>query len=375
MNKIQKISSIITASLFLVLILGGSLFCIIAPDKAVSATERRKLAQFPTLSTESINSGKFFENFDKYAADQLPLRDTLRGIKALTRFNLLGRLENNGIVIREDTAIKLATSYNEALLKANVELWNSIAKENFSSANLYYSIVPDKGYFLSDTYYPHLNYDKLMDTVRENAPSGASEISIADRLKLTDYYSTDLHWKQESVYPIAAYLAEVLGTTIDAEQSYTDKSLGDFYGVYVGQSALPLDPDSLTIRENSTTQSVNVYVYRSSGMKIKRVPSAVYNIDSMSADDMYSVFLAGSESIVEIENPNVSNGKTLAVFRDSFSSSLMPYLMSGYERIIMFDTRYMASSILGSLKQLRLSEVTDVLFLYSVTTITETVMR
>ena len=167
----------------------------------------------------------------------------------------------------------------------------------------------------------------------------------------------------------------MLGTTIDAEQSYTDKSLGDFYGVYVGQSALPLDPDSLTIRENSTTQSVNVYVYRSSGMKIKRVPSAVYNIDSMSADDMYSVFLAGSESIVEIENPNVSNGKTLAVFRDSFSSSLMPYLMSGYERIIMFDTRYMASSILGSLKQLRLSEVTDVLFLYSVTTITETVMR
>lgn len=374
MNKIQKISSIITASLFLVLILGGSLFCIIAPDQAVSVTERRQLAQFPTLNSESINSGKFFEDFDKYAADQLPMRDTLRGIKAFTRFNLLGRLENNGIVIREGTAVKLTTSYNEALLKANVELWNSI-KDNFTSANLYYSIVPDKGYFLSDTYYPHLDYDKLMDTVRENAPSGASEITIADRLKLTDYYSTDLHWKQESVYPIAAYLAEVLGTTIDAEQSYTDRNLGDFYGVYAGQSALPLDPDSLTIRENSTTQSVNVYVYRSSGMKIKRVPSAVYNIDSMSADDMYSVFLAGSESIVEIENPNVSNGKTLAVFRDSFSSSLMPYLMSGYERIIMFDTRYMASSILGSLKQLRLSEVTDVLFLYSVTTITETVMR
>ncbi len=374
MNKIQKISSIITASLFLVLILGGSLFCIIAPDQAVSVTERRQLAQFPTLNSESINSGKFFEDFDKYAADQLPMRDTLRGIKAFTRFNLLGRLENNGIVIREGTAIKLTTSYNEALLKANVKLWNSI-KDNFTSANLYYSIVPDKGYFLSDTYYPHLDYDKLMDTVRENAPSGASEITIADRLKLTDYYSTDLHWKQESVYPIAAYLAEVLGTTIDAEQSYTDRNLGDFYGVYAGQSALPLDPDSLTIRENSTTQSVNVYVYRSSGMKIKRVPSAVYNIYSMSADDMYSVFLAGSESIVEIENPNVSNGKTLAVFRDSFSSSLMPYLMSGYERIIMFDTRYMASSILGSLKQLRLSEVTDVLFLYSVTTITETVMR
>lgn len=374
MNKIQKISSIITASLFLVLILGGSLFCIIAPDQAVSVTERRQLAQFPTLNSESINSGKFFEDFDKYAADQLPMRDTLRGIKAFTRFNLLGRLENNGIVIREGTAIKLTTSYNEALLKANVELWNSI-KDNFTSANLYYSIVPDKGYFLSDTYYPHLDYDKLMDIVRENAPSGASEITIADRLKLTDYYSTDLHWKQESVYPIAAYLAEVLGTTIDSEQSYTDRNLGDFYGVYAGQSALPLAPDSLTIRENSTTQSVNVYVYRSSGMKIKRVPSAVYNIDSMSADDMYSVFLAGSESIVEIENPNVSNGKTLAVFRDSFSSSLMPYLMSGYERIIMFDTRYMASSILGSLKQLRLSEVTDVLFLYSVTTITETVMR
>lgn len=364
----------ITASLFFVLILGGSLLCIFAPDKAVSVTERRPLAQLPAMNSGSINSGKFFEDFDKYAADQLPLRDTLRSVKAFTRFNLLGRLENNGIVIRDGTAIKLTTSYNEALLKANVTLWNSI-KDAFPAADIYYSIIPDKGYYLSGTYYPHLDYDKLMDIVRENAPADTREITIADRLTLTNYYSTDLHWDQASIYPIAEYLAGVLETTIDAEQSYTDISLGDFYGVYAGQSALPLTPDTLVIRENCTTQSVNVYVYRSSGMKLKRIPAAVYSIDSMSSNDMYSVFLAGSESIVEIENPNVRNGKTLAVFRDSFSSSLMPYLMSGYERIIMFDTRYMASGILGSLTQLRLSEVTDVLFLYSVTTITETVMR
>lgn len=375
MSKIQKISSVITACLFLVIILGGSLLCIIVPDREVSLTERRKLAQFPTLSADSVNSGKFFEEFDKYAADQLPLRDTLRGIKAFTRFNVLGRLENNGIVIRDNTAIKLSTTYNEALLKANVELWDSIVKSNFPSANLYYSIIPDKGYFLSDTYYPHLDYGKLMDIVRENAPAGASELTVADHLELSDYYSTDIHWRQEAIYKLASYLAGELDTTIDPEQSYTDRVLGDFYGVYSGQSALPLSPDSLIIRENDTTKSVDVYVYRSSGLKIKRTASSVYGVDSMSESDMYSVFLAGSEAIVEIENPNVSNGKTLAIFRDSFSSSMIPYLMSGYERIIMLDTRYMASAALSTFKQLRLNEVTDVLFLYSVTTITEAVMR
>ncbi len=375
MNKMQKIASMITASLFLVIILGGALLCVLMPDKALSLSERRELEQFPTLNMGTINDGTFFEKFDKYAADQLPFRDTLRSIKAFTRFNLLGRLENNGIVLKDGTAIKLSTSYNGSLLKANVELWDKIASKNFTSANLYYSIIPDKGYFLSDTMYPHLDYDKLMTTVRDNAPAGATEITISDKLTLKDYYATDLHWKQENVYPIADYLAGILGTTIDAESTYTDKSLGDFYGVYTGQSALPLDPDSLIIRENATTSSVNVYTYASKNNKIVRVASEVYGIDSMDENDMYSVYLAGSEAIVEIVNPNVKNGKTLAIFRDSFTSSLAPYLMSGYERVILLDTRYMASAALSSMSQLRLSEVTDVLFLYSVTTITETVMR
>lgn len=375
MSKIKRISSIITASLFLVLILGGSLLCILMPDAATSLSERRPLEQFPTISKDNINDGTFFEKFDKYAADQLPFRDQLRAIKAFTRFNLLGRLENNGIVIKDDTAIKLSTSYNEALFKANIELWSKIVSKNFASANLYYSIVPDKGYFLSDTMYPHLDYDKLMATVRDNAPAGATEITISDKLTVKDYYSTDLHWKQENIYPIASYLAEVLGTTIDAESTYTDRNLGDFYGVYTGQSALPLAPDSLVIRENGTTSAVSVYTYGSNGLKIERKPSTVYGIDSIDENDMYSVYLAGSEAIVEIVNPNIKNGKTLAIFRDSYTSSLAPYLMSGYERVILLDTRYMASAALGSLPQLRLSEVTDVLFLYSVTTITETVMR
>ena len=78
--------------------------------------------------------------------------------------------------------------------------------------------------------------------------------------------------------------------------------------------------------------------------------------------DHYDIFLSGAISLIKITNPMGDDGKKLVVFRDSFSSSLTPLLMSGYSEIILIDTRYINPVMMS-----RYVEFTnqDVLFLYS----------
>ena len=49
--------------------------------------------------------------------------------------------------------------------------------------------------------------------------------------------------------------------------------------------------------------------------------------------------------MITIENPQApgtdAEGRELVVFRDSFGSSLLPLMISGYEKITIFDIRYL----------------------------------
>jgi len=74
------------------------------------------------------------------------------------------------------------------------------------------------------------------------------------------------------------------------------------------------------------------------------------------------MFLGGADALLTIENPNAVTNKELILFRDSFGSSLAPYLAEGYQKITMVDIRYIQPEMLGYFIEF---EGQDVLFLYS----------
>ena len=97
-------------------------------------------------------------------------------------------------------------------------------------------------------------------------------------------------------------------------------------------------------------------------------------MEKVSGKDPYEMFLSGTMPLITIEKQNGNPDNHLILFRDSFGSSLAPLLLSGYERIVIVDTRYMMSDVLGMIEGLDLT-ATDVLFMYSTTTLNLTVMR
>lgn len=353
MKKAKFISIILV---FCILIGGASVWLFAKEDIETSEWERRKLQQFPEITFERVMDGKFMKDFVSYMTDQFPLRNEFRRLKANVLFKVYQQKDNGGVYIQDGYASKIDAKINPESVDHFIgrmdNLYNSYIKD--TDCKVYFSAIPDKNYFLAEKGgYPAMNYDELYRVLGDRL-SYMTNIDIRDLLEISDYYTTDTHWKQECIVDVANYIREQIG--MEAVNDYESKSAGDFYGVYYGQSALNLDPDEIIYLENEEIRAAEAYIYETD----KTVP--IYNLEKLEAMDHYDIFLSGAISLIKITNPMGDDGKKLVVFRDSFSSSLTPLLMSGYSEIILIDTRYINPVMMS-----RYVEFTnqDVLFLYS----------
>lgn len=353
-SKIQKIITLVLCVLFVAALpIAG----VLLPDMDASESERRPLEKFPELSWSTILDGSFMDGFEAYTLDHFPLRDSFRGIKAFAVYNIFSHSDNNDIYLTDSHAVKaeypLKSDELAYAAKRFSDVYERFLKD--STASVYYSVIPDKAYFVEDgADVLKMDYDAFLEEYSESM-SFAEYIDIMPHLTLNDYYSTDTHWRQEFIIPVAHELISAMGATPTAEYEMVDTEV-PFYGVYSGQSAVNLDPDSLFYLDSDVFDGVSVYDFETAG----EVP--VYDMEKLSDSDPYEMFLSGPKSLLVMENKNVTEKRELVLFRDSFGSSIAPLLIESYSKITLVDIRYIKAEMLGSLVDF---ENADVLFLYS----------
>lgn len=353
----EKVKSICMAVGFLLVIIGLGLAFLIIPDKEISVSERRKLIGFPEASLKTVSSGEWFGEFDKYMLDQFPLRDELRMIKAISEYGLFAKADNNGIYISEGYVCKTDYPLDEDAVTEGCEKLNQLYNDYFGGATAYYSIIPDKNYFLAEKS-GHLcvDYDKLFSAVDECLDNKFKYIDIISCLNIDNYYKTDLHWKQQDIIPVADRILAEMKMSIP-KRSYSQMTLTPFYGAYFGQAALPISPDELTYLDNESLEKCTVY------NPLKNTYSTIYETEAFGGIDSYDIFLSGAESLLIIDNPDNPEGDELYIIRDSFSSALTPLIIESCSKIVLIDPRYIATE--NIMKYLNPAENAKVLFIFS----------
>lgn len=344
---------------------GFCLFSILKPREEESVSERRPLASFPVLSCDSVSSGAFMADFETYALDQFPLRDTFRGVKAWTVLSLLGRKDNNGLYMEEGHLSKLDYPLNTDSITHAADRFRYVYDRYLwgKDTRVYLSVIPDKNYFLAEQNgYPSMDYQALFQQIQRETDF-AEYIDIAPLLHISDYYSTDAHWRQEAIQDVAQSIGSHMGISLRAVY---EKQRADipFYGVYSGQWALPLPAEELYYLTNEILDRCTVYDYEAGA----RIP--VYDLSKASGKDPYEMFLAGPKSILTIENQEALTSRELILFRDSFGSSIAPLLAEGYAKITLVDIRYISPVMLDKFITF---ENQDVLFLYSASVLNNSV--
>lgn len=327
------------------------------PDKALSVSERRPLAQKPQMQAQSILSGKFMTDFGKYTLDQFPLRDGFRRIKAQFHQKVLGQKDNNGIYLYQGVAAKQEYPLNTASVSHALERFGRIYEQYLADSRVFMAVVPDKGYYLAQpSGHLALDYETMFDMVRQGMP-WAEHIDLTQSLSASDYYRTDTHWRQEQLLPVAQKLCQALGVEQPQQELYTQTGLDrPFYGVYYGQAALPMEPETVYVLECPLLSECTVQDFETGKT------GTLYDWSKLDSPDLYDVYLSGARALLTIENPNAATDRELIVFRDSFGSSLAPLLVQGYARVTLVDIRYLRADLLDQVMDFHGQ---DVLFLYS----------
>ncbi len=352
-QKWNAAAGILTAALWLGLACAAWLL----PSRDVSDTERRPLAQMPAFSAGALTDGSFMEDFESYSLDQFPLRESFRTLKAGFHYGVLRQKDNNGIYLSQGYAAQLEYPLHEESVHHALSVFRRICDQYLKDNRVYLSVIPDKSYYLAyGTEYPVMDYGQLLQQMQAGLPD-ADYVNLVDLLMLGDYYRTDTHWRQERLLPAAQRLCQAMGAAAPREEDFTVQAAEQpFYGVYYGQAALPMAPDTLYTMESALLSQCTVYHYETGKN------GAVYDRQKLEGKDLYEVFLSGPVSLLRIENPLAQTDRELILFRDSFGSAIAPLLVQGYKTVTLVDIRYVSSAMLP-----RFLEFTDqdVLFLYS----------
>lgn len=354
-KKIRALGAVVLVSLWAIL----SLTAWFSADKERSEAERRPLQQKPLLTADTLLSGSYMEKFEDYSVDQFPLRDSFRTAKSLFSYGALRKKDNNGIYIADGYGAKLDYPVNDASLSYAQKKLNAIYRQYLEGTDcrIYMTIVPDKGYYLAEPNgYPAMDYGKLFSYMAENMP-WAQMVDITQILRISDYYRTDTHWRQERLLKTAQTLCRAMGAAEPKEEDFAPVlATQKFYGVYYGQAALPMKPEELYVMESPLLKACRVYNYETGRY------TDIYDREGLSGADPYDVYLSGAQAILTVENPHADTDRELIMFRDSFASTLAPLLVQGYRTVTLVDIRYVSSALLSD--YLTFQEQ-DILFVYS----------
>lgn len=359
-NTVKKCFSILFCA---VLVIGLASYIFISP-RAFSEKENRTLAGPPQIGADSLGSGSFATDFESYANDQFIWRDFAVSIKANLE-KLSGKKENNGIYFADDNyLIEKPTSTDTAIAKANLESIKKVALSGKYDVSV--MLVPTAFEVLKDKL-PENAYNPIQKDVAKLANetldgSGAKFIDPTNELSLHKdeyiYFRNDHHQSAFGSYLVYKTWCEANGIEAYSEQDFAKKDLSDeFYGTTWSRSSITSavgDTVSIYEPEFDISYEVNYVVDN-------KTADTMYEMSWIDKKDKYSVFFDGNHPIVTVNTSN-KNGKKIAVFKDSYANSVLPFLVNHYENVHVIDLRYYS---VNPLMYLDANGITEMLVLYN----------
>jgi len=348
---VEKFSVVIV---FAVIIGGLSVINLFVSPPQILYSERRLPERMPALNAENLLSGEFMAGFEPAAADAFPFRDGFRAIRAVTVFGAFLQTDKDGVYFDTHGIGSFAQTNPESVALA-AEKIAAVAAE-LDGLNIFYAFIPDKSVFAERTR-PGFDAELTENILRERLdPQGLQFISLCGAVDASTFFRTDLHWAQSGLSLVAQELAAAMDIELPPVLNAQWTEAGNFYGVYVGQLALPVRSELMLYFDNP---DVRAYYLIAGELQ----PGPVYDLEMFRGIDPYDIFLRGIQPLVVIENDNAATDRHLYIFRDSFASPLAPLLASAYSRTTLVDFRFIDMRTVRQFAEF--APGSDALFLYS----------
>ena len=354
--------------------------------KDFSENENRKLAQMPELTFENIKSGQFTSGVETFVADQFPLRDTF--LSLMTEAERMSfRKEIAGVYLAKDGSLIEEYAYPRHTDK-QIEQFSKLAN-NVENARCMLMMVPTAVSVYSDLLPDNVGRDDLqqqiLDEIYASVPEKLQKIDASSRLKeeaknllsgndasdsakdnSTDvkrlFYRTDHHWTTYGAYVGYEAFCDAAGLNAIPLSEYTGEEVSDsFKGTIYSKLNDPYFGSDSIVSYSHPDWKLSVK-YEDSG----EVTDTPYNPEYLTKKDQYSYFLNNIHPLITITNDAVEDG-AIAIVKDSYANSMVPFLLQHYHTVYVFDTRYYKGGPSKFINEH--PDITDVLILYNMNTI------
>ena len=339
-----------------------AIFDIITGDKELSELENRYLTTKPQASLQSIVSGKYSKEYEKYINDQFIMRDLFVSFKSVIEYGLM-KIENNNIIYGANNHLfEKNTEVNEKRLNENIAAL--VAFRDKYNVNFDFIMIPSSYTIYSEDIPYGLELvnelkeeEYIYSLLRENNINciDISKALISEKSRYI-YYNTDHHWTTWGAYLGYKEFISTKGITAPGYESYKKNEVNDFLGTYYSKSKyFKAKADTITYID---TDNLKVDI---DGTKY----SSLYDNDKFTTSDKYSAFLRGNNGITTIISNSIEEsrkGTSILIFKDSFANSFIPFLANDYEEITVIDLRHYKGSIEDLIVD---KKYTDMLIMYN----------
>ena len=338
-----------------------------SPDVQFSQMENRYLQQLPEPSVETVRDGSFMSDFETYVTDQFVGRDGWISAKSSTE-KLLGKQENNGVYFcAEDTLITRFDAPDPDKVTSNLGYAEQFAQK--APGEVYFSLIPTQACIWADRLpagAPNASQTDILAQAQAAVPGAVwSDLytPLEEHAGESIFYRTDHHWTSLGAYYGYTALADALGFEPVPLEEYTKTTMSeDFYGtIYSSSGVRWVKPDTIDTYVSADGITVTSYTYDSKGNPVEE-QRPLYDTSYLQVKDKYSMFLGGNQSLAVVRTPNTDKPK-IAIIRDSYADSLVPFLTPHFSEIHLIDPRYYRLSVSDYLAQ---NDIDAALVLYSV---------
>lgn len=411
----QSLSVRIFAGIMLLGALTGLLFF---ARPATSNAEKRTLTKFPQLTAQSFWNGEFFHELSLWYSDTYPMRDTLiavdRKLENMYGLETSSRMVGNqqksdeipadqksenkdtekevekvsapdshameeeiqdqiqqNLYVKGDAAYELYY-YKQEPAEIYTTAINNIAKELKGETDVYSILIPNNsGVLLTEKELSELggsDQGQAIDYYYSLEPEAKTIDTMNILRKHNDeylYFRTDHHWTQNAAYYVYTNFCKEKdmkpNKLSDFEKKTFEPFLGTFYDALQSE-AMAANPDKVEAYIPMATNELTFWDKEGKENKWE----VVTDVSNWNKNSLYSCFISGDEPLVQIDNPELDDGSSCVVLKESYGNCFVPFLVDHYQTVYVIDFRYTQNNVLDFVKE---NKIKDLIIMNNITLI------
>lgn len=332
-------------------------------DNSGTADTANNEGEADTAADDSDENDEAEED-DEFAGVQISAGDVGTNVdKTDGTTNVIQGEMFNSVFIINNAAYDYYT-FSQKYADMYIEMVNSLGTALKGSAKLYSMIVPTSiDISLNDATRNSLsssNQRKAILYMYSRMNKNVKKTFIFDELhahrKEYLYFRTDHHWTATGAYYAYSTFITQLGQTPHKLSEYEAVSYDGFTGSFCSQKggeALSKVPDKLVSYKPLATNSMKLL--NRSGQFVEY--NIITNVKGWKSSTLYSTFIGGDNPYSEINNPDIADGSSCLVIKESFGNAFVPFLTDHFENVYIIDYRYYSGTVSKLVKEKNIDTV------------------